>query len=118
MSIVPPEIFAPMIQNKRIKKKTPTRNPNLLPPPVPQAPNEVDPVETSRFNYPGSDIVLRSRDSHDFPLPKLNIIICSPVLRNFIESASNTSDAPDGEEPNGDAPSLPVVEIPESKETL
>src|ERR1700761_6824176 len=102
MSIVHPEI--------------PALNPNLLPPPVPQSPNEVIPDETSHFNYPGSNIVLRSRDSYDFPLPKLNITICSPVLRNLIESASNTSDVPNGEEL--EAPGLPIVELPESKETL
>ena len=96
MSIVPPDIPAAL-------------SPNLLRPPVPQSPNE---VETSRFNYPGSDIVLRSRDSYNFPLPKIVIIICSPVLRNLIESVSNTSDVPNGEE------SLPVVNIPESKEIL
>ena len=95
MSIVPPEI--------------PALDPDLL---SPQAPNEVAPDETSRFNYPGSDIVLRSRDSYNFPLPKLNIVICSPVLRDLIESVSNTSDVPTGED------SLPVVNIPESKETL
>ena len=99
MSIVPPDIPAAL-------------SPNLLRPPVPQAPNEVVPDETSRFNYPGSDIILRSRDSYNFPLPKLYIIICSPVLRKLIESVSNTSDVPNGEEP------LPVVNIPESKETL
>jgi hypothetical protein len=98
MSIVPPEI--------------PALNPNLLPPQAPQAPNEVASDETSRFNYPGSDIVLRSQDSYNFSLPKLYIVICSPVLRHLIESVSNTSDLPNGEEP------LPVVEVPESKETL
>ena len=96
MSIVPPEI--------------PALNANLL---LPQAPNEVAPDETSRFNYSGSDIVLRSRDSYNFPLPKLYIVICSPVLRNLIESVLNTSDAPTGEEE-----SLSVVKIPESKEIL
>jgi hypothetical protein len=101
MSSVPPEI--------------PALSQNLLPP-VTHAPNEVVPDETSRFNYPGSDIVLRSQDSYNFPLPKLNIVICSPVLRNLIESVSNTSDVPNGEK--REAPSLPVVEIPESKDTL
>jgi hypothetical protein len=95
MSIFPPEI--------------PALNLNLLPPPAPQAQNEV-PDEASHFNYPGSDIVLRSRDSYNFPLPKLYIVICSPVLRNLIESVS--SDIPNGDE------HLPVVNIPESKETL
>jgi hypothetical protein len=98
MSIVPPEI--------------PALNPNLLPPPVPQVPNEVVPEETALFDYPGSDIILRSRDSHDFPLPKVIIITYSPVLRNVIESVSITTDAPTGEE------FLPVVNIPESKEIL
>ena len=99
MSIIPPEI--------------PTLNPNLLPHPVPQTLTEVVPDETSHFNYPGSDIVLRSRDSYNFPLPKIVIIICSPVLRDLIEDVSNTSDVLNGEERE-----LPVVEIPESKETL
>ena len=98
MSIVPPEITA--------------LNPNPLPPPAPQASNEVNQDETSRFNYPGSDIILRSRDSYNFPVPKLIIVIYSPVLRKIIESVSSTSDVYNGEEP------LPVVEIPESKETL
>jgi hypothetical protein len=96
--------------------ETPTLNPNLVPPPASHAPNEVVPDETLRFNYPGSDIILRSRDSYNFTLPKFNIVICSPVLRNLIESVSNTSDVPNGEE--RETPSLPVVEIPESKETL
>ena len=88
----------------RIPPKISPLNPNLLSPPAPQA------DDTSRFNYPGSDIVLRSRDSYDFPLPKFNIVICSPVLRDLIESASNTSNVPNEEERK--APSLSVVEIP------
>ena len=99
MSILPPEI--------------PVLNPDLLPPPVPQPQNEAVLVdETSHFNYPGSDIILRSRDSYDFPLPKIYIVLCSPVLRNLIESVSDTSDVLSGEEP------LRVVNIPESKEIL
>ena len=101
MSIVPPKI--------------PVLKPNPLPP---QAPSELAPLadETSRFNYPGSDIVLRSRDSYNFPLPKLYIVICSPVLRNLIQSVSKTSDVPSGEK--REAPSLPVVEIPTCKQIL
>ena len=53
MSMIPPEI--------------PSLNSDLLPP-VLQEPNEVVPVETLHFTYPGSDIVLRSRDSYDFPV--------------------------------------------------
>ena len=99
MSILPPGI--------------PVLNPDLLPPPVPQPQNEAVLVdETSHFNYPGSDIILRSRDSYDFPLPKIYIVLCSPVLRNLIESVSDTSDVLSGEE------LLRVVNIPESKEIL
>ncbi|KAH8985648.1 hypothetical protein EDB86DRAFT_3083454 [Lactarius hatsudake] len=72
--------------------------------------NEVVSDETSHFDYPGSDIVLRTSDSHDFRVPKLNIDICSPILRNLIRSVSNPPDVPDG--------ALPVVELPESKATL
>jgi hypothetical protein len=89
MSIVLPEI--------------PALNPNLLPPPVPQA------DETSHFNCPGSDIILRSRDCYNFTLPKLDIVLCSPVLRNLIESVSNISYVPNGAEL--EAPSPPAVEI-------
>src|SRR6266702_8789106 len=74
--------------------------------------NEVMSDETLHFDYP--DIVLRSCDSHDFRVPKLYIVICSPVLRDLIRSVSNTSDVPNGEEQEP----LPVVKLPESKATL
>jgi hypothetical protein len=103
--------------SKSLRSSGPNLNLGLPPmvPPVPQAPNEVGSDETlhvKKFNYPGSDIVLRSRDSYHFTLPKLNIVICSSVLRNLIESVSSTSDVPNGKVP------LPVVDIPESKATL
>ena len=75
--------------------------------------NEVS-DETLHFDYPGSDIVLRSSDSHNFRLPKLYIVICSPVLRILIQDISKTSDAPNGEEQEP----LPVVKLPEIKTTL
>ena len=69
-------------------------------------------IRESSFNYPGSDIALRSCDFRDFPLPKLYILICSPVLGNLIRNVSNTSDIPnrDGQ--------LPIVTLPESGATL
>ncbi|KAH9066087.1 hypothetical protein EDB83DRAFT_2675026 [Lactarius deliciosus] len=73
-------------------------------------PNEVVSDETSHFDYPGSDIVLRTSDSHDFRVPKLNIDICSPILRNLIRSVSNPPDILNG--------ALPVVGLPERKATL
>ncbi|KAI9445821.1 hypothetical protein BJY52DRAFT_1371463 [Lactarius psammicola] len=81
---------------------------SIVRPATPQ-PNEVVSDETLHFDYP--DIVLRSRDSHDFRVPKLYIDICSPVLRELIQSVSNSSDVPNGE-------TLPVVKLPESKATL
>ena len=70
--------------------------------------------ETFCFDYPGSDIVLRSSDSHNFRLPKLYIVICSPVLRVLIQSISKSSDGPNGEKQE----LLLVVQLPEIKTTL
>ena len=81
-------------------------------PPTPE-PNKVV-IDKTLFNYPGSDIALRSCDSHDFPLPKLYILTCSPVLGDFIRSVSTTSDIPTGDGPEP----LPVVKLPESGATL
>ena len=83
-------------------------------PPVPEplALNEpeITSEETLHFDYPGSDIVLRSCDYQNFNVPKLYIVNSSPVLRELIESVSNTSDIPNGERP---VP-LPVVKLQES----
>ncbi|KAH9166754.1 hypothetical protein EDB89DRAFT_2246016 [Lactarius sanguifluus] len=76
-------------------------------------PIEVASDETLHFDFPGSDIVLCSYDSHDFRVLKLYIVICSPVLQELIQSVSNT-DISNGEKQEP----LPVVELPESKETL
>lgn len=70
--------------------------------------------ETSHFNYPGSDIILRSCDSHNFRLPRLYIEICSPILRKLVQSVSRTLDTPNVEEKE----TLSVVKLPESKATL
>jgi hypothetical protein len=75
--------------------------------------NEVVSDETLHFDYPGSDIILRSCDTHDFRVPKLYIVNSSPVLRELIRRVSNTSDIPNDEEPKP----LPVVELRESKAT-
>ncbi|KAH9166766.1 hypothetical protein EDB89DRAFT_1857100 [Lactarius sanguifluus] len=70
--------------------------------------------ETLHFDFPGSDIVLRSCDSHDFRVLKLYIVICSPVLQRVIQSVSNTSGVPNGEKQEP----LPVVELLENKGIL
>ena len=69
--------------------------------------------ETLRFDYPGSDIILRSCDLQDCRVPKLYIINSSPVLRELIQTVSITS----GED-NDDEEALPVVKLPESGDTL
>jgi hypothetical protein len=71
-------------------------------------PNEVVSDETLHFVFPGSDIVLRSCDSHDFRVLKLYIVSVSPILRELLTSAPNSSDATHDEEP------LPVVKLSES----
>ena len=84
-------------------------------PPIPPA--EVISDEILHFDYPGSDIVLRSElcDSHKFRVPKLYLVNCSPVLREIIErSVSNISDVPNREEREP----LPVVKLPESGATI
>ncbi|KAH8995926.1 hypothetical protein EDB92DRAFT_1843876, partial [Lactarius akahatsu] len=70
--------------------------------------------ETLHFDFPGSDIVLRSYDSHDFRVLKIYIVICSPVLQRVIQSVSNTSGVPNGEKQEP----LPVVELLENKTIL
>jgi hypothetical protein len=86
-----------------------------LPVPEPSSPNEVPLVETLHFDYPGSDTVLRSCDSHSFHVLKLYIVNSSPVLRELVlRSTSNTSSVPTGEEQEP----FPVVELPESGATL
>ncbi|KAH8982483.1 hypothetical protein EDB83DRAFT_2306680 [Lactarius deliciosus] len=70
--------------------------------------------ETLHFDFPGSDIVLRSYDSHDFRVLKLYIVICSPVLQRVVQSVPNTSGVPNGEKQEP----LPVVELLENKTIL
>jgi hypothetical protein len=86
-------------------------------PPVPPAPSEVISDETLHFDYPGSDIVLRSElcDSHKFRVPRLYLVNCSPILREIIErSVSNISELPNGEEREP----LPVVKLKENGATI
>ncbi|KAH9160608.1 hypothetical protein EDB89DRAFT_2235687 [Lactarius sanguifluus] len=69
--------------------------------------NEVVSDEILHFDYPGSDIILRSCDSHDFRVPQLYLVNSSPVIRDLIQGVPSTSDIANQE-------SLPVVELPES----
>jgi BTB/POZ domain len=64
------------------------------------------------FEYPCADFILRSRDSHHFHVPKCYIVNSSPVLDRLIRRAQNPPDDASGKS------LLPVVELPESGETL
>ena len=77
------------------------------------APTE-DVAEALHFDFPGSDIILRSCDSHNFHVPKDYIINSSPVLRELMQTASNTSNVANGEAPEP----LPIVDLPENGATL
>ncbi|KAI9454467.1 hypothetical protein BJY52DRAFT_1225080 [Lactarius psammicola] len=66
--------------------------------------------ETLHFDYPGSDIILRSSDSHDFRVAHLYLVNSSPVLRDLTRGVLSTSDVANLEEQEP----LPVVKLPES----
>ena len=83
-------------------------------PPVSKLHPPAEVAETLHFDFPGSDIVLRSCDSHNFHVSKLYIDNSSPVLRDIIRNCSSTSDVAHDEEPEP----LPVVELPENGEIL
>jgi hypothetical protein len=111
MSIVRPETPAPA-PLLTFKPKVPP----VLPPAPKEVVSDLAPDETLHFDYPGSDIILRSRDSYDFHVPQLYLVNSSPVLRELehIRSVSETSDVPDDEEKDP----LPVINLPESGVTL
>jgi hypothetical protein len=72
------------------------------------------PIMNLLFDYPGADIILRSRDSYHFRVPKIPIINSSPVLgdliRRTLDSFADT---------NADvSESLLVVLLPESGEIV
>ena len=85
------------------------------PVPEPSAPNKVVSEETLHFDYPSSDIVLRSCDSQNFHVSKLYIVNSSPVLRKLIpRSVSNSSGVPS----SGEQEPIPVVKLPECGATI
>ena len=76
------------------------------------APSDMVSKETLRFDYPGSDIILRSSDSHDFRVPKLYLVNSSPVLRKLIRTVSNASRLTSADDEEKE--SFLVVKLPES----
>jgi hypothetical protein len=78
----------------------------IVPPEVASTADE--PLANITFDYPGADIILRSKDSHRFPVPKAFITSNSPVLGDLIQRTLGSPDDTDTEV------SLPVVPLPES----
>ncbi|KAI9433730.1 hypothetical protein H4582DRAFT_969417 [Lactarius indigo] len=97
---------------------TPTQKKKEIHSPATSGPIEVasdeTSLETSHFDFPGSDIVLRSYDSHDFRVLRVYLVTCSPVFQGLIQSILNAYNVPNDvkQEP------LPVVELPVSKAIL
>jgi hypothetical protein len=71
-----------------------------------------EPLENLLFDYPGGDIILRSRDSFHFRVPKIYIINSSPILDALLQT---TLDSPG--DANAEA-SLPVVQLQECGEVF
>jgi hypothetical protein len=46
--------------------------------------------------HPHADVVLRSGDSHDFPVQKFDIINCSPILGEQIMATTSNGEGPEG----------------------
>jgi hypothetical protein len=64
------------------------------------------------FDYPGSDIILRSHDSHHFRVPRIYIINSSRILGELIRNALDLPRSAN------DGASFPVVPLPESGQVL
>ena len=71
-----------------------------------------EPLANLLFDHPGADIFLRSQDFSLFRVPKIYLTNSSPILSEIIQK---TLDSPG--DTNAEA-SLPVVQLPESGETL
>ncbi len=71
-----------------------------------------EPLASLVLDYPGADIILRSRDSYHFRVPKISIINSSPVLGELIQRNPDSSDS---DATNAEV-SLPSVQLRESGE--
>ena len=87
-------------------------------PPVSKLPPPAQVSETLHFDFPRSDIALRSCDSHNFHVSKLYIDNSSPVLQEIIRSVSSTSDKTSDVAHDEEPEPLPVIELPENGEIL
>ena len=76
--------------------------------PASNVPTLDDPLPNLLFEYPGADVILRSRDSRHFRVPKSYIVNGSPILCELIRTALDRPDDAHSEA------SLPMVQLPES----
>ena len=72
-----------------------------------------EPPTNLLFDYPCADLILRSKDSHHFRVPKCYIVNSSPVLAELIQK---TLVPPGAAHAKGS--SLPVVRLPKSEAIL
>jgi hypothetical protein len=81
---------------------------------VPQAAVTADEsIANLLFDYPDADIILRSRDSYHFRVPKTSIINSSPILGELIRNHLDSSGAT-----NVEGSSLTAIPLPESGKIL
>ena len=79
--------------------------------PLPEASSPTDQsIANLLFDYPGADIILRSKDSYHFRVPKTPIISSSPVLGDLIQKTLDSFVDVNA----GVSVSLLVVQLPES----
>jgi hypothetical protein len=78
--------------------------------------SEEPPAYVRQFsNHPHADIILRTRDSHEFRVPKVYIIDSSPILTDLIRTSPYPSNPKAVQGVSTDAgTSLPVVQFPDS----
>ena len=70
-------------------------------------PSTNTPLTNVLFDHPSADIIIRSRDSYNFRVPKIYIINSSIILGELIQT---TLDSPSN---SNDGASLPLVQLPE-----
>jgi len=78
--------------------------------------SEESPAYVTQFsNHPHADIILRTRDSHEFRVPKVYIIDSSPILTDLIRTSPYPSNPNAVQGVSTDAgTSLPVVQLSDS----
>ena len=67
-----------------------------------------EPLANLLFDFTGADVILRSRDSYHYRVPKTYLFNSSPVLGELIQRTSDSANPA----------SLPVVQLPDGSEII